>query len=257
MNEVKIEQEQQENVKKENVSKMTPTNVIMLVQSAVCLFAVLLVLLLGKLSPETFEYIKNEYRQIMSVDKSVSEIGNSAKEVIGEVIETGESRKEEKSENETQLSNIPSAEDGEAVAVMMNFKSDDEITVPVHGRITSEYGNRTNPVSGEYLMHSGVDIAADMGTEIRAAYNGVVSKTDSDNVSGNYISLVHTDGSETTYCHCSKIVAKEGDVVRAGETIALVGSTGRSTGPHLHFQIKIDGSTVDPLLYLPVENGRV
>lgn len=257
MNEVKIEQKEQNIAKKENAPKINLTNTIMLVQSAVCLFAVLLVVLLGRLSPATFEYIKNEYERIMSVDKSVSEIGNSAKEVIGEVIESGEKTKEEKNETESVIKNIPSAEDGEAVAVMSSFKNDDEITVPVHGVITSEYGNRTNPVSGEYLMHSGVDIAADKGTKIRAAYNGVVSKTGSDSVSGNYISLVHTDGSETLYCHCSEIIAHEGDVVRAGETIALVGSTGRSTGPHLHFQIKVGGSTVDPLLYLPAENGSV
>ena len=74
---------------------------------------------------------------------------------------------------------------------------------------------------------------------------------------GNYISLVHKDGSETLYCHCSKIIAEKGDVIRAGETIALVGSTGRSTGPHLHFEITVDGKTENPLLYLPNENGEV
>ena len=143
------------------------------------------------------------------------------------------------------------------MAVMSLFKSDEEITVPVHGEITSEYGNRTNPVSGEYLMHSGVDIAASQGTEIRAAYSGIVSEVGSNSVGGNYISLVHKDGSETLYCHCSKIIAEKGDVIRAGETIALVGSTGRSTGPHLHFEITVDGKTENPLLYLPNENGEV
>ena len=140
---------------------------------------------------------------------------------------------------------------------MSLFKSNEEITVPVHGEITSEYGNRTNPVSGEYLMHSGVDIAADSGTAIRAAYSGIVSDVGSNSVGGNYISLVHKDGSETLYCHCSKIIAQKGDVIRAGETIALVGSTGRSTGPHLHFEMCIGDKTVDPLIYLPVKNGEI
>ena len=106
-------------------------------------------------------------------------------------------------------------------------------------------------------MHSGVDIAADSGTEIRAAYSGIVSEVGSNSVGGNYISLVHKDGSETLYCHCSKIIAEKGAVIRAGETIALVGSTGRSTGPHLHFELTVDGNTVDPLIYLPHENGTV
>lgn len=106
-------------------------------------------------------------------------------------------------------------------------------------------------------MHSGIDIAADPGTEIRAAYSGIVSEVGSNSVGGNYISVVHRDGSETLYCHCSEIIAEKGDVIRAGEVIALVGSTGRSTGPHLHFEIIVDGKTENPLLYLPHENGEV
>ncbi len=245
--------EQTETFKK----KKNSTNSVMIVQLVVCIFAVVSVFLIGRLSPQTFEFIRDEYNRIMSVDMDAKEIASSAKKVIERAEATDEGQTAEKSTERKNVNTVKSAADGEVMAVMSLFKSDEEITVPVHGEITSEYGNRTNPVSGEYLMHSGVDIAASQGTEIRAAYSGIVSEVGSNSVGGNYISLVHKDGSETLYCHCSKIIAEKGDVIRAGETIALVGSTGRSTGPHLHFEITVDGKTENPLLYLPNENGEV
>lgn len=245
--------EQTETVEK----KKNSTNSVMIVQLVVCIFAVVSVFLIGRLSPQTFEFIRDEYNRIMSVDMDAKEIASSAKKVIERAEATDEGQTAEKSTEKKNVNTVKSAADGEVMAVMSLFKSDEEITVPVHGEITSEYGNRTNPVSGEYLMHSGVDIAASQGTEIRAAYSGIVSEVGSNSVGGNYISLVHKDGSETLYCHCSKIIAEKGDVIRAGETIALVGSTGRSTGPHLHFEITVDGKTENPLLYLPNENGEV
>lgn len=245
--------EQTETVEK----KKNSTNSVMIVQLVVCIFAVVSVFLIGRLSPQTFEFIRDEYNRIMSVDMDAKEIASSAKKVIERAEATDEGQTAEKSTERKNVNTVKSAADGEVMAVMSLFKSDEEITVPVHGEITSEYGNRINPVSGEYLMHSGVDIAASQGTEIRAAYSGIVSEVGSNSVGGNYISLVHKDGSETLYCHCSKIIAEKGDVIRAGETIALVGSTGRSTGPHLHFEITVDGKTENPLLYLPNENGEV
>lgn len=245
--------EQTETVEK----KKNSTNSVMIVQLVVCIFAVVSVFLIGRLSPQTFEFIRDEYNRIMSVDMDAKEIASSAKKVIERAEATDEGQTAEKSTERKNVNTVKSAADGEVMAVMSLFKSDEEITVPVHGEITSEYGNRTNPVSGEYLMHSGVDIAASQGTEIRAAYSGIVSEVGNNSVGGNYISLVHKDGSETLYCHCSKIIAEKGDVIRAGETIALVGSTGRSTGPHLHFEITVDGKTENPLLYLPNENGEV
>lgn len=245
--------EQTETFKK----KKNSTNSVMIVQLVVCIFSVASVFLIGRLSPQTFEFIRDEYNRIMSVDMDAKEIASSAKKVIERAEATDEGQTAEKSTERKNVNTVKSAADGEVMAVMSFFKSDEEITVPVHGEITSEYGNRTNPVSGEYLMHSGVDIAASQGTEIRAAYSGIVSEVGSNSVGGNYISLVHKDGSETLYCHCSKIIAEKGDVIRAGETIALVGSTGRSTGPHLHFEITVDGKTENPLLYLPNKNGEV
>lgn len=245
-----------ESVKNEK-KKSSATNTVMLVQLVACAMFVLLIFMLGRISPQTFDFIKSEYERVMSSDTSTEEVVSSVETAMSKIIEGTGTRKQSVLVDTQSSEKIPSAEDGKSVAVMSLFKNDGEITVPVHGKITSPYGNRTNPVSGEYLFHAGIDIAADSGSPVRAAYNGVVSSVGSNDISGNYISLVHTDGSETFYCHCQKITAKKGDVVRAGEAIALVGSTGRSTGPHLHFEITVDGNLVDPLLYFTVKDGAI
>lgn len=257
MSEVKTRLDENEKTEKSEKKRGSATNTIMLVQLAVCVVAVLLILLLGRVSPQTFDFIKSEYERVMSSNTSTDAVASSVEAAVSKIIEGTGTQKQSVSVSTNFTQKIPSAEDGEAVAVMSLFKSDEEITVPVHGKITSPYGNRTNPVSGEYLFHAGIDIAADSGTPVRAAYNGVVASVGSNDVSGNYISLVHTDGSETFYCHCQKITAEKGDVVRAGEAIALVGSTGRSTGSHLHFEITVDGNLVDPLLYFTVKDGAI
>lgn len=249
----------EETAERTTKKRSSPVNTVMIVQTVVCIIAVLIVFLIGRLSPQTFDFIKDEYNRIMSMDMGADEMAASAKSVIDKASIPSQKKEEEiaKSHEKESADQSKTESDDRTLAVMSLFKSNEEITVPVHGEITSEYGGRTNPVSGEYLMHSGVDIAADSGTAIRAAYSGIVSDVGSNSVGGNYISLVHKDGSETLYCHCSKIIAQKGDVIRAGETIALVGSTGRSTGPHLHFEMCIGYKTVDPLIYLPVKNGEI
>lgn len=125
------------------------------------------------------------------------------------------------------------------------------IIFPVEeGRFTSYFGERTDPLSSEEDYHGGVDIGADEGDRIRAVYDGIVSCVGYDDISGNYIFLSHKNGYETFYCHCSEIIADEGAVIRQGETIALVGSTGYSTGPHLHFEIRFNGESIDPMPFL-------
>lgn len=124
------------------------------------------------------------------------------------------------------------------------------IVTPVNGTYTSYFGYRVSPITGNDSFHTGLDIAAAEGTKIKAAYPGKVRKVGEDSRSGKYLYLTHEDGFETLYCHCSKIIAEEGAVIRQGETIALVGSTGWSTGPHLHFEIHKNGTRLDPLTVL-------
>ena len=118
---------------------------------------------------------------------------------------------------------------------------------PVAGRITSAFGWRRDPFgSGRREFHNGIDIAARMGTPIRAAMGGRVSTTGFDHVLGNFVIITHPRGYRTLYAHMSRISVRQGAFVGAGERIGYVGSTGRSTGPHLHFTVFRQGSVINP-----------
>lgn len=123
---------------------------------------------------------------------------------------------------------------------------------PVSGLVTSRFGWRSHPVSGQNDFHTGVDIAAAQGTPILAALPGVVEQTGYSESYGNFVVLRHSDNLRTTYNHCSEILAKEGEQLARGDRIALVGSTGISTGPHLHFEVEVKGLKADPLQALEV-----
>lgn len=128
--------------------------------------------------------------------------------------------------------------------------------VPVFGVISSEYAFRKNPFynayngEDEYEFHSGIDIAAAEGTPILCYLDGKVEKTKLSASYGYYVSIDHGGGLKTLYAHASKLLCEEGDEVKRGDVIALVGSTGRATGPHLHFEVTSDGFTVNPKKYL-------
>lgn len=150
------------------------------------------------------------------------------------------------SESVSQIS--VTAKKNDTVPLKLTYKKQQKMIFPLYeGRYTSYFGERTDPISEGADYHKGVDIGADEGDRIRAAYDGTVSEVSEDSRSGKYIFLAHENGVETFYCHCSEILLKEGDTVRQGETIALVGSTGYSTGPHLHFEVRVNGTSVDPL----------
>lgn len=119
-----------------------------------------------------------------------------------------------------------------------------------NGRYTSYFGFRVNPITKEYGFHTGLDIAAKKGSLIRAALSGRVLETGEDNRAGKYLKLSHQNGLVTFYCHCDEVLAEEGANIRQGETIALVGSTGMSTGPHLHFEVRKNNLRYDPLKVL-------
>lgn len=125
------------------------------------------------------------------------------------------------------------------------------IVAPVNSnKYTSAFGYRINPITGEKSFHTGLDIAAPAGSKIVSVYNGKVRKVGEDDRSGKYIFITHSDGFESFYCHCSEILAEEGAIIRQGETIALVGSTGWSTGPHLHFEIRKNSVRLNPMWLL-------
>lgn len=135
-------------------------------------------------------------------------------------------------------------ENKDALAIVNNIKLS---VLPVTGRITSRYGERS---SLRRSTHTGLDIACTTGTDIKVVSNGTVTFSGKKGSYGNLIIVDHGNGVETWYGHCSKLYEKVGDTVNAGDVIAAVGSTGNSTGPHLHFEIRINGECVNPQNYV-------
>ena len=117
---------------------------------------------------------------------------------------------------------------------------------PCVGSVTSEFGKRVHPVTGEAKRHNGVDIGAAEGSKIFACEDGTIDVATYNEYSGNYVVISHTDGYTSTYCHMSKLCVNSGDTVKKGDVIGLVGSTGMVTGPHLHFELKQNGTLLDP-----------
>jgi len=117
-------------------------------------------------------------------------------------------------------------------------------------RISSGYGMRNHPVLRKRRKHNGIDLAAPTGTPVYATADGVVTRANWFSSYGLYISIDHGADLETRYAHLSKLAVADGERIRKGDVIGYVGSTGRSTGPHLHYEIRIDGVAVNPIPYM-------
>ncbi|MCB2088328.1 MAG: M23 family metallopeptidase [Sphingomonadaceae bacterium] len=123
--------------------------------------------------------------------------------------------------------------------------------MPLEGsRLTSNYGMRNHPVIGGRRAHKGVDLAAPTGTPVYATADGVISKAEWFSSYGLYISIEHGAKLQTRYAHMSKLAVASGERVKKGDIIGYVGSTGRSTGPHLHYEVRVAGTAVNPIPYM-------
>ena len=141
---------------------------------------------------------------------------------------------------------------GRAEGLFMDFRAVEVGTFPLGfplsgARMSSGFGMRGHPILGGHRMHSGVDLAAATGTPVRATSSGVVSKAEWFGSYGLFVAVNHGGGLQTRYGHMSRLNVVEGQSVRKGEIIGFVGSTGRSTGPHLHYEVRLNGSAVNPL----------
>ena len=122
----------------------------------------------------------------------------------------------------------------------------DNYVKPLQGTITSSFGNRNDPFTGEKKFHSGIDIDVKENTEVMASFSGSIKFCGEDSEAGKYIIIDHGGGVETKYCHLNQISVKKGDAVKKGEVIAKSGNTGKSTAPHLHFELLYMGENINP-----------
>ena len=121
---------------------------------------------------------------------------------------------------------------------------------PSEGHLTSGFGYRVNPFTGQSILHAGIDVANRIGTPIVAPARGTVVSVGWQNAYGNCVVLNHGNSITTRYAHMEKATVKEGQVVNRGEVIGAVGNTGRSTGPHLHYEVRVGGVPVNPMRYI-------
>ena len=121
---------------------------------------------------------------------------------------------------------------------------------PVNGLLRSSFGGRPDPFSGEGAFHTGVDLAALPGTPVQATADGVVSSAGWSGAYGKLVIVDHGNGLETYYAHLSQLLVIPGQEVRRGQTIALSGGTGRATGPHIHYEVRLHGTPINPYKYL-------
>ena len=117
--------------------------------------------------------------------------------------------------------------------------------------VTSEFGGRIDPINGQRDGHTGMDLAVPTGTPIRAALGGTVKTATYNSSYGNYVTIDHGNGLVTLYAHNSRLLVRPGQVVRAGDVVSMSGATGRVTGPHLHFEVRVNGQRTNPRYYLP------
>ena len=215
--------------------------------------AVVCALLLGglfaaqKAMSNTWRQLRASYTQVMKTDMSVKEVWAAAKAVFASL-------------KEDIYVMAPYREEGGGkggIDIALEYANQSCSIAPLlttarpfrpvkEGTLSSSFGYRIHPITGEEGIHTGVDIAAEEGEPISAAFYGTVLETGENKGYGKYVVMEHAGGLRTLYAHCLEIAAEEDMVLRPGDVIAYVGSTGSSTGPHLHFEIRLNGLRCDP-----------
>jgi len=140
---------------------------------------------------------------------------------------------------------------------LINFFEDQSLKLaatptiwPTKGWVTSPYGWRTDPFTQKRAFHWGIDIATHFGNPVLATADGVVIQTKNEKIGGKTIKISHRGGYTTVYCHLSKILVRPGQKIKRGETIGLIGKTGKALGPHLHYEVRLNGKSLNPYYYI-------
>ena len=248
-----------------------------LVQLALCALLFAVIFLAMKMNGDLFTRLQAEFSALTADDYNLHDVTffppaedaaapaetteEAAAEKDAEVTEAAAADQSAAKEAETQAAAANTAESADETGIggeditaaddlrLVSFRCysvEEAPVLPVAGHVTSEFGERVHPIYGTVSFHSGKDLAAPEGSPIYAALDGEVIAAGVGDMSGNYVKLRHANGLETLYCHCSALNVDAGVRVRKGDVIAFVGQTGLATGPHLHFEVHIDGVKHDP-----------
>lgn len=235
---------------------------VMITQAVVCLIIIVLMIFSVKSDGKFAQTMKNEYEKLMVNDFS-SEDAADAFRTFREYAAVFSQKTSDSAESasETEYGKQEETQSFVGGGADIEFTSLDALegvcfekyTVDFpYGQplkqydVTSSFGYRTSPISGKTGVHTGIDLAAGYGSSIYAFAEGTVADAAYDNSYGYYVKLLHEDNFVTIYAHCSSLCVEAGDKVETGEKIALVGSTGDSTGNHLHFEMRKDNIRIDP-----------
>jgi len=214
-----------------------------------------------KAAPNTWRQMESAYTRVMKTDMSVKEVWAAAKAVFASlkediyVMAPYRERSTAAAQENTAAQSTTASKGGLDIA--LEYANQRCAIAPLlttappfrpveEGELSSAFGYRVHPITGEEGVHAGMDIAAEEGAPIYAAFYGTVLETGESRGYGNYLVMEHAGGLRSLYAHCLEIAAREGMVLRPGDVIGQVGSTGNSTGPHLHFEVRLNGLRCDP-----------
>ena len=238
--------------------------IVMIVQSAVCAVLVVLMLLSARADGKFAKIMKNGYLEFMSTDftgEDFEDAFRSFRDYVAVFLDENESEAVAVFNETEEISETLTQEELPTGGIDLEFSSLEtlegicfedvdtgiEMSVPLEEYvITSSFGYRFSPLSGETGVHTGLDMAADYGQSVYAAADGIIVDSAWDNSYGNYVKIQHKNNTVTIYAHCSSLCVDEGEKISAGDRIARVGSTGASTGNHLHFEIRKDNIRINP-----------
>ena len=231
---------------------------LVFVQTVLCVLIVLFVLAAKVMDASFLPQLREEYNAMLTegvdfssetpVARWASGAADSLREGARGILERLEGQDAAGKGGFWPVQNRREAPEG---ASLEPYTAAQALCLPVSGTVTSAYGFRENPVNGEDDFHAGVDIAAAYATPVRCALDGQVARTGCNAARGNYVVVRHADGLQTLYQHLSCAAVRAGETVAAGQVIGNVGTTGLSTGPHLHLELIVDGVRVDPRPSLP------
>lgn len=233
-------------------NKKFPILKILIVQAVVAALILGILLFIKKSSPAEYEKLSKQYVDIVGNDFSDSKTKETWSKIKAFFVDDnnklstknkGAGGKDEDANGNVYPDNCSASK----------YIISSDIAEVAKGRISSPFGYRINPVTEKLSFHTGVDIANREGTAVKSAYYGLVESVGEDDVYGNYIYINHGNGIKTFYAHLSKVSVSAGDVVSSGKVIGKMGSTGWSTGPHLHFSIIIDDIYYNPSFVLDNE----